>query len=220
MTAETDDSRRLQEVFSSLAPGARPPEGCPAADRIWAALRGELPAREVRGLVDHTASCPACAEAWRLAVAVERETAEETPAEPVAAAGGWNRRWAMAATAALALLVVGIQLWTSDGRDGRSEYRQGQEVAFQSLVSEDQPLPRDDAWLRWSGIEGARYDLEVTSETLDVLASAQGLEVPGFQVPEEAFSGLAPGSWILWRVDASLPDGSRRRSPTFRHRLE
>lgn len=66
MTPSGEDDR-LRDAFTSLGENARPTEQCPPAAPIWAALRGELDPVETREVGQHAISCPACAEAWRLA---------------------------------------------------------------------------------------------------------------------------------------------------------
>lgn len=58
---------RLRAAFQSLAEGSRPTDECPAPSRFWDAQRGDVSAADARQLMDHVASCPSCAEAWRLA---------------------------------------------------------------------------------------------------------------------------------------------------------
>lgn len=225
MTAGSDDDRSLREAFSSLSRYARPREDCPAPDRLWSAVRGELPPSETRRLVNHTASCPACAEAWRLA----REVVRESPGEaseverPSPAASG--RRWryaslAAAAAAAAVLAVVGVLWVQSPGGPPDSVYRQAEEGAIRSLVPDEEALPRDRVLLRWSGPEEARYDLRVSTEALDVLVTAEGLEEPEYLVRAAELEELPPSARLLWQVEATLPDGGRLASKTFVSRLE
>jgi hypothetical protein len=41
------------------------------------------------------------------------------------------------------------------------------------------------------------------------------LELPEYQVPEEALAELASGERVLWQVTAILPDAQRVESDTF-----
>lgn len=214
MNAEHDDDR-LRQAFRALAEDAEPRGDCPDADRLWAAVHGELAPAETRELIEHTAGCPVCAEAWRLAAAAGGERAvAEAPAEW--RGGGW-RRWAAAVAAVLVVIVVGVELL--DGPSAPVE-RQPAEEAIRSLVPEGVPQPRDDLRLRWEGPAGASYRLTVSTEDLRVIAAAERLSASEYQVSEEALAGLPAGSRLLWRVEASLPEGGTRASPTYLIELE
>jgi len=64
------DAGDLDPLRRSLAgTGAR--VDCPRSGTIWQASTCDRPSIDV---VDHISSCPACAESWRLAVAIRRET--------------------------------------------------------------------------------------------------------------------------------------------------
>jgi hypothetical protein len=93
--------------------------------------------------------------------------------------------------------------------------------AIRSLVAPDAVVPRSACELTWaSDLAGARYDVFVTDEDLNALARGSGLDVPRFVVRPQDLAALAPGSRILWRVEALLPGGRRVSSPTFITRVE
>jgi putative zinc finger protein len=73
------DPREIASMRRAFRRSAAPPkpESCPAPATIWAALHGELSLSEVRRIVDHTADCAACAEDWRLALALEDEAGQQ-----------------------------------------------------------------------------------------------------------------------------------------------
>lgn len=78
--AQSDLEARLRAAFQAIPEGKAPSESCPAPEKIWAAVHMELPQSERRELVDHLASCPFCAEDWRIAWQLseeERKTAQE-----------------------------------------------------------------------------------------------------------------------------------------------
>src|SRR6185436_4475958 len=108
---EEGELAKLRRAFASLSQPAPAPAACPPPEKIWEAVRGELPPGEVRAIVEHMAVCPACAEDWRLAVALQRpETASNViPAAERFSAGRRLRNWSLAAAAVLALAVVGVQ---------------------------------------------------------------------------------------------------------------
>jgi hypothetical protein len=95
-------------------------------------------------------------------------------------------------------------------------FRGGDAPVIRSLSDDGEALPREDFRLRWSpGPEGSRYDVRVTTESLEVVADAQRLAEPSFLVPESALVKLPAGGRVLWRVEALLPGGERVASPTF-----
>ena len=205
----------LRAAFQARRAAATPKESCPAPSDLWSAARGELAVETRRTLVDHTSVCGACAESWRLAMEVSRDL---SPGQRP-----WQRSFApLAAAAALVLaLAGGIWLMQRPGPVEPPAFRGGEAFAIRSLVREDEALPRRAFRLRWSpGPEGSRYDVRVTTESLQVLAGGQRLAEPSFLVPESALAPLPKDSRILWRVEASLPDGERVASPTFVTRLE
>ena len=212
----------LRRAFAADADDTPEPERCPEPDRIWAAAHGALTAGERHEVIDHTASCSACAEAWRLAREVGR--AAEEPATVaggrVLAMGHRFRRivapLAGLAAAAVLLLVVGLP------RDHPAppEFRAGEAAAIRSLLPVDEPLARDHCLLRWSEVEGARYSVLVSDVRLAVVAQAQDLEQSEFQVPSESLAGLGAGAELYWRVEAVQPDGSSVSSETFVSQLE
>lgn len=213
----------LRELFQGLSRKTAPGEVCPTPEELWASARGELPPDENRRIIDHTGRCPSCAEDWRLARFVGRRMAEseggvrrsrDREARP--------RRWLVAAAAALVVALGGAGVFLWQEADERRTYRQEQEPgqAIESLVPEAEPLPRTDPTLRWSGPEGASYSLVVTTTRLEVLARAEGLTEAEYTLPQEPVASLEPGTVLLWHVEATLPDGARVPSRTFRVEVE
>jgi hypothetical protein len=100
-----DEPERLAALFRSTGADAGVREDCPAAERIWAAVGRELPPGERAAIVDHLAVCPTCAEAWRLAMALDQERVS-APAKGPAARPTW---WL--AAAAVLILATGVVVW-------------------------------------------------------------------------------------------------------------
>jgi hypothetical protein len=226
-----DDDNEIASLRKAFATSSYTPEPavCPAPEKIWDAVQGALPADEVREIVLHTAVCAACAEDWRLAHTLQTESeagAAVAPPAPLRFAPRFNqlRNWGLAAAAALALAFVGLQWFQRpllpagpDSSNG-STYR-GSQATIRSLVAEGQALPRDRFLLKWSPPAGApavtAYAVEVSTEDLRVLSSAEGLKATEYQVPASALADLPAGSRLLWKVETDLPEGGHVKSPTF-----
>ncbi|MFI5008279.1 MAG: hypothetical protein ACHQKZ_12595 [Solirubrobacterales bacterium] len=211
------DVEQFRVALKALGEAAAPREDCPAPEQLWGAMRAELPVERRRDVVDHVAGCLVCAEAWRLAVEIDPDP---RPVSAAHAPSWFAAPFELRALAPLAaVLVVAIAgLFFLRGPDGKQDpgYRQPGSEAMRSLLPEDEPVSRADLRLRWSpGPEGARYDVRVTTESLEAVASARSLVEPSFVVPESALVSLPPGSRLLWQVQMRLPDGERRDSPTF-----
>lgn len=211
---------RLAEALAAYdepAPGGEHPD----PEALWALAADELAPADSRRLWDHVAACPACAEDLRLTRALAREQAAagETSAARARPAPATRRAvWAPTlAAAAVLLIAVGIGLRLQPRDPG--PLRAGGEETVRSLLDPGAPLARDDARLRWRGPEDARYDVVVTTETLDLVAEARELETPELLIPASELVALEDGAVLLWQVDAVLPDGRRVSSHTFDARL-
>lgn len=213
------DTTRLQRAWRELAERAPPGEDCPPAERIWEAARGALAPDATRELVEHVATCPACAEAWRLA----RELGPRVPAEVPPRPAGRARRWAGGWIVAAATLVLAATFgWRYLDR-GDVEWPEGDIVErgpptqIEPRVPDGSALPRRDFLLAWEpGPEGATYKVLVTRPDLTVVDRASGLREPHYRVPDGALEGIKRDTELLWRVEMSLPGGRRVASPAFR----
>jgi hypothetical protein len=211
MTGDDPKDDRLREAFASLAANGQPAPPCPDPDALWRAAHGELAPEVARELVAHTARCPPCAEAWRLAREMEPEVAASAPR---LARSPW---FAMAAAVVVA---IGALLFMRDTSDPPAEYRAGDEPVVRSLVAEDRPVPRERFELRWTpGPPGTSYDLRVATPALVTLTEARNLTDSRFVVPATMLAGLPARSSVLWQVEARFPDGRRATSATFTARL-
>lgn len=212
-----EDLSRLRVAFT--APDAGSPGSCPEPDRIWEAVRGELPPEEVREIVDHVAVCASCAEDWRIAMEFEKESARQETAAVVRSFPARRfQPWIAAAAAALVLTVGGVYVRETTKPGPVAEYR-GEKTGIRSLAGETRP--RQAFVLPWTPVEGAEsYDLLVTTAELSTVADPRGLATAQFQVPESALADLPDGARLHWRVTAVFPDGARTQSPTFTTALE
>ncbi|HET8945564.1 MAG TPA: hypothetical protein VFQ07_01160 [Candidatus Polarisedimenticolia bacterium] len=209
----------LKAVFASLSESAAGGPDCPPAGEIWEAATGALTGGRASAVVEHTSRCFACAEAWRLARefgarSVPEGGAASGPAFRVPAAGTW------AALAAAVIVIAGLGVVMFRRNEPAPVMRAGDEVAIRSLVPETTPLPREACLLKWSEpAPGARYTVRVGSEDLSAIALAQNLDKAEYKVEAKDLEKLPPGSKIVWRVEATLPDGRRIASPAFANRL-
>jgi hypothetical protein len=209
----------LQEAFAAAAENAPPAAGCPDPDRLWAGARGELDAAELPPLVRHTAGCPACAEAWRLARALPPEAAVVglSAARPRRRPHAWIAAAAVIAAAAAVLLYLSVR-GRRDGNGG-TQYRGGARD-IQLLIDDGATLPRDRLLLRWASAgTGARYDVHVFTADLDEVDRALGIADTAYQVAPVRTAALPGGAVLVWRVEAALPDGETLTSPTRRIHL-
>ena len=70
---------KVADLAAALHSGGDPVEprsDCPATERMWDAVAGQLSTTERLAILDHTMECAACAEAWRLAI--EFQSGEST----------------------------------------------------------------------------------------------------------------------------------------------
>lgn len=215
---------RLRDSFAAL--DGLPAEGidCPVTQRLLDSVDEKLAPEQNREVVRHLAECGSCSAAWGLAreLTLESEAGEGEGRSSLSA--GARRRWLPSAAAAvviLALGLVGYQLVLRDQVPTAPVYRLDEESWLVSELPAGQALSRKDCVLRWAaGLEGTTYDLQVTDEDLEILAEAWRLSVPEYRIEPEALAGLPPGSSVLWRVTAHLPDGRQASSRTFVTPLE
>jgi len=212
---------RLAEAFRALADSHSTELSEDLRERIWLAVSGVLPPEERRQLVEETASDPACAEAWRIASELWRASQAAAIGGTTAAGPGlsprWGRYWL---TAAVLLLGTAIGVVSLLNRSPGDDFRASPGVLVESLVPADRALPRDAFRLRWTaGPEGSRYQVRVTTEDLQVLATAADLTTPEFVVDPAVLATLPGGATVFWQVEVSVPNGERLASPTFMTRV-
>lgn len=105
MNAPHDDET-LRRAFEAADGDGAARDDCPAADDLWAAARGEASAGLTARVLDHVATCATCAAAWQSAREFgpeENRVAAAPPATP-----SWAARTSWLATAAMALLAIGL----------------------------------------------------------------------------------------------------------------
>lgn len=85
---EAPDLARLRAAFAQVE-DVPEGDGCPATAELWDGMHGGLRPERLREVVDHLASCAACAEAWRIGLLLEGppEAAPAVISSPQAALG-------------------------------------------------------------------------------------------------------------------------------------
>lgn len=215
MGFENMESRGLRQALAAVAETAVPREDCPAADRIWAAVEGELPPDDLRDVVDHIAKCAVCAESWRLAAELNEEEAYEAQPE-----NGFWRSWFQVAALVVVLAGAGW-LIRPDGAPSTDPVRGGEEPGISALTPQNRALPREELMLRWTGPD-LRYAVEVTwitAEASQVVFRVRDLAETEVRVPPEALAGVPPEAVLLWEVTA-FRNGEPVDHKTFTARLE
>ena len=217
----TLDSHRLAEEFQKTAPKDVRAD-CPPAERIWAAVMGELAPQAVRETVDHTALCMDCSIAWRVALDVSREDEESqvrvVPLLPLRS----RLARSLVLPGGLGLLAAAVAIALLRGpalvpdRTGRVDVERGAKHPLTSLVPPG-TQPRNNIVLRWSPYPGAeRYSVTVTGPSLDVLYRTFGLSTTEVRLPPEALAGQPSPAHLLWSVEATLPGGRVVESEVFK----
>lgn len=212
MSERSEKDETLRAAFQRLGDEA-PVDGVDT-ELVWRAVSGELPPGECLEVVERVARDPSWALAWRVAHEL-RSALPESPSRPVLRLV-WSRYGALAA-ALIAATAVGLWLQPPAPTPG---YREEAAARIESLVPEQQTLPRQHCVLRWTGPPGATYELRATSEDLLRVHTAAGLTEKEYRVPGEFLSAFPPGAKLLWRVEGRLPDGTILAGPTFFAKLE
>lgn len=211
---DKDEDADLRAAFQGLGDQATV-EGVDT-ELVWRAVSGELPPQERLEVVERVARDPSWALAWRAA----HEIHSALPASP-ARRGlrlAWSRGVQYGALAAALIAATAVGLWLRPSAP--AGYRGEAAARIESLVPEQQALPREECVLRWTGPPGATYDLRAMSEDLVHVHAVTGLAAREYRVPAEFLAAFPPGAKLLWRVEGRLPDGTVLAGPTFVARLE
>lgn len=238
MTEEWTDSR-MREAFARL--DGEPGEPVDP-ETLWAVMRGKADPDTVAEIAERLRDDPALREEWALAQsfadaaereetetetgvnvvarAVEPEPSEEAKPAPAANAGSYRTWLVVAAVAAAVLLAVLLTRKDRvDYQDDPRQMREGDAEGIKALVTGK--ISRSAPVLRWSAVENAKhYKLSVTTQALEPVFERAGLTKTELEVPVDALAPVPVGAKLLWRVEASMPDGTKRRSTTFTVELQ
>jgi hypothetical protein len=212
-----DELERLRRAFATVDVTETKDDPPIDSDRIWQAVRGELPPAEVEEMADLANRSPETAAAWRLAVELSHELDGVRSGNVIPIHRRRPLRWTLGLAAA-AVVVVGLALplFRSFSPDPTPTYRAVDGLEIVSELDPDRALPRKAFELRWTPTgEGSLYEILVTDSDLRVLDRASFLEEASYLVSVEALSDLAEGDEVWWKVDATRADGARASSPTF-----
>lgn len=204
LTRFEKEVQRWREAFASSSPTDAPTQHCPPAERIWEAARNELPRPELRKVLQHVAGCPVCTEAWRLASELDdagREVALDDEEELSRQRVGWFAA-ASAAAAVMAYVLVGVAVKEMPSVASIARSTEGSQLELAGAET----LTRASCRPAWTAIEGALYDIEVSDENLELVASATGLSTPSYQIPEAALP--ADPTLLIYVLAYSASDGT------------
>lgn len=225
MSSDPFDSEALRKAFGERPDRSRPEgeaEQEPSPEQIWDAVRGELDRDAALALLDRSVEDPQLALEWRLAKALGEELDAETgtPVVPLPAEDpSWHWRPALLVAASLLVATLTAVLLFPPGPGPSPVFRAGEEARIESLLPAGSELSAQNRTLRWQGPEGARYTISVLrADDLREVFQRQQLSVSQVELPPAVLEGLAPGTELLWRVEAVLGDGRKARSETFRLR--
>jgi hypothetical protein len=103
-----DAVERIADAMRQATEDARSRPDCPPPARIWDAVKLRLSRGERLAILDHTAECPGCAEAWRIAMALGEDA---TFSGRRAGRGDWWRTPSTGTRAAAALLALAAGIY-------------------------------------------------------------------------------------------------------------
>lgn len=214
---ERRDASVLEQAFST-GEMHRTPGGCPSEDELWASAAGELSPPDDENVILHLARCSECSSIWRLARELLPEDHLKESSVVSIDRGRRSKTWRKALLPAAAVVLVGVGLgaglFLRSGPSSAPVFREQLDDAMISPAPDSDRLPRAACHLRWTrGPAGTRYDLVVTDDELNILATVKGLNEPEYTLPREEIPTSA--TKLLWRVTARLPDGRTVASDTF-----
>lgn len=202
-------------------PSDLPPGSCPDPDTLWEAANGGLALLDRYRVVDHLTQCAECTLAWRLATDLQQDDKSPLGKGAIATITGriprrrpreWQRMLVpLISAAAAVVLAVGLMFFHDDRIPDAPVITRGAPAAQAQLDSpeDDEVVSRDEFVLTWTpGPAGTTYDVQVLTEDLgSILIAIDDLQSNNLEIPEDVLAGLAPGTEVVWSVDATLPSG-------------
>ena len=220
MTDQPADRDRLRAAFATTPDNTVASGNCPSDETIWQPARGKLDTPALERVLDHTTSCEACAESWRMARTLGHEAGIRKTGKLLT----FPPRLAVVALGAVAATIL-LVFFVAPTLDDRSvppgEFRDPSSVSLESLLDETKTVSVDGLVLRWTGGPiGSLYTVELADENLAVLVRSEPQESTEYTVPADVLDGVPAGSTLYWRVEAILPDATRASSGVFLLRLQ
>jgi hypothetical protein len=213
---EPTDVARLRQAFAALRDDGT--SEAVDSERIFDALHGDMSAEDRHAVVDQLLSSPAAAESWRLA----REMTPEPVGDAHLDRTLESRRpatWQWMSVAAAVLLAAGLGWQLGPWRQaGEPAYRGVESRAIASAI-QGADVRRAQPVLRWSGAEGARYRVRVMTADLQLLHESMEVATREYTIGPDVLARVAPGSQLLWQVEARIPGEGVITSPTFSNRV-
>ncbi len=199
---------------------------------VWDAVSGTASPSDLVAVLERVRREPAVAEAWRVACSVRSELVVEEASEkrapsdsspvklPSNVVRGPAHWWqgpagmgvgiVMAVAASMVMYVVPVSQERVDTVMRADVVQIENKLLYAGLVE------RENAVLRWTALpKGTVYTVTVTTDVLAPVDRAGALNEAEWVIPAATLSGLPDDTVLLWRVEATLPDGSKHRSATF-----
>lgn len=190
MTLPPDDDETLRRAFVDGDADVTFGAACPPAEHLWAAARGELSPSETEQVVDHLATCAACARAWSVATEFGPAAAGRNVVSMAAMRGApawWERSqpWAMAALVVLAV-GLGSAIVVIEMRQRESA---AQRIADAARLEAEVAREREGRVAAEQLAQNLRTELALRSGPL--------VNVPLFELAADALRGGGPAASIL-----------------------
>jgi hypothetical protein len=205
---EPQDLARLR---AALAAGRGPEPAEADAERIFAALHGEMDAKDRQAVVDEMLKSADGVDVWQLAKELAPPGVQRSAMPPSASVWTWLP---LAATLAITI-GAGWLVFKPSGPESAPAYRSADGPTIASALPAGARLARGNPVLRWTPVEGARYRVRVLSAALEPLDEAADLTSAEYRVRAGVLDLLPSGTTLLWQVEARAPGRATVVSPTF-----
>jgi hypothetical protein len=207
MSSSPPDDEALRRLFQEATPDADA-EG--DSGEIWDAVSGAASPEALRATLARVRGSAVLRQEWLLAQALHAELSEDTTAQAPSQQRPTRRIMAaaillMAAAAVLVMRTPEAPRWRADA----------EAVLIASTLPGD-TLSRSLPLLTWTDLgPQTTYTVTLTDDQLRAVAHTPGLTIPQWRIPEDDLRDLPIGAVLLWRVEATLEDGTHRASATL-----